>query len=273
MNANEIVPKNATASRGVEGAGKGTAAGLASVGRAVGRVGFPGSVVIMGVDLAWGVRNPDGVCLLRVKRHSAQVLDLGLSWGDGALAELVASRAGTGSVLLTVDAPIVLPNWTGMRPVDRLAHVHFGRYKCGCYPANRRLCPRPAAIGELLAGLGFPAGWQGPRCAAEVYPHPALVRWFELSERIPYKKGKLADKRVHFAILQEKLRGLLAREFPLLEDCSELESLLEQPWSKGIEDQTDALICALIGYWHYLHGGKRSQILGTLEEGFLLLPR
>ena len=33
-----------------------------------------------------------------------------------------------------------------------------------------------------------------------------------------------------------------------------------------------AIVCALIGWWHIREGGRRTQVLGDLETGFLLVP-
>lgn len=108
---------------------------------------------------------------------------------------------------------------------------------------------------------------------AEVYPHPAMVRLFGLRERIPYKRGPIQVRRREFRKLQTKLRGSLCEHFPALQVSREVSDLLQLPWTKDIEDQTDALFCALIGYWHWLHFGQRTEMLGDLATGFILVPR
>ena len=107
---------------------------------------------------------------------------------------------------------------------------------------------------------------------AEVYPHPAMVRWFGLAERLPYKRGRVAEKRTVFRELQGHLMKALAVHFPEVELAPSVRALLREPWTKDVEDQTDALVCALIGYWHVASGGRRTQVLGDLETGFLLVP-
>jgi predicted RNase H-like nuclease len=83
-----------------------------------------------------------------------------------------------------VDAPIICPNPSGSRPVDRLSHVKFGRFKAGCYPANQNLCPRPIEVGIILKKLGFEINWEIATAknkrliASEVYPHVAIIRFF-----------------------------------------------------------------------------------------------
>ena len=54
--------------------------------------------------------------------------------------------------------------------------------------------------------------------------------------------------------------------------CSLLEKLLAEPWSKDVEDQTDALICSLVAWWHHQYAGLRTQQLGDPITGLMLVP-
>lgn len=234
---------------------------------------------ILGVDLAWGERKPDGVCALEVTARGAQVLASGLTRGDEELLAWVTAQAGVGPALLAVDAPLVCPNPTGTRPVDRLTHVHFGRFHAGCHPANRTKCPRPPRVAGRLETRGFRLGWELPgadsrlRLVLEVYPHPAMVRLFGLRERVPYKRGTVRQRRRAFRRLQRLCRACLARHFSRLRLDDGTDALLRARWCKTVEDQTDAFFCALIGYWHWLHRGARSEVLGDLATGFIVIPR
>ncbi len=107
---------------------------------------------------------------------------------------------------------------------------------------------------------------------AEVYPHPAMVRMFGLPRIIKYKKGSVAERRKEFQRLQGLMRRLMRRSFPKLRLGKEATDLLRQKWSKPVEDRTDALFCALIGMWHWMHRGKRSEVIGDRKTGFILLP-
>ena len=234
---------------------------------------FPETIRIAGVDLAWGDRRPDGVCVLEVNRQRARVLALGLSQGDDELLALLDQNLGEGRAFIAMDAPVVCRNLTGARPVDRLTHVHFGRFKAGAHPCNLTRCRRPPCVAAKLVERGFTIGTCGERVVAEVYPHPAMVRLFGLSERIPYKRGRVDARRREFGRLQTELHACLTAHFPALEMSAELLSLLGLPWTKDVEDQTDAFFCALIGYWHWLHRGEKSEVLGDLSTGFMLIPR
>ena len=179
------------------------------------------------------------------------------------------------TVFVTVDAPIVCPNRTGTRPVDRLTHRMFHRQHAACHPANLMRCPRPPRVARLLQRKGFRVGWEirvGGRWVAEVYPHPAMVRLFGLPRIIKYKKGSVAERRKEFQRLQGLMGKLMKRKFPGLTLNQETRNLLREKWSKPVEDRTDALFCALIGMWHWMHCGKRSEVIGDRKTGFILLP-
>lgn len=231
---------------------------------------------IAGVDLAWGERRRDGVCFVERQGHRARVAGYAVPHGDAALLAALAARIPPRArALVAVDAPIVCPNRTGARPVDRLSHRLFHREHAGCHPANATRCPRPPRVAAALAALGFTVGFDpraGRRLVAEVYPHPAMVRLLRLPRIVKYKRGPAAARRAEFRRLQELLRALAAEHFPFLALGEETRLLLAAPWSQETEDRTDAFFCALVGLWHRHHGGRRSEVIGTLEDGFVLLP-
>ncbi len=233
------------------------------------------NISLLGVDMAWGDRNPDGLCAIQIRKGEVVSVETALTHGDEALVDWCCYHSSAGTSLVTLDAPIVCPNLSGCRPVDKLTHVLFGRYKAGCYPANLGKCPRPPRIAELLSEHGFEIGWDlksKKKLLAEVYPHPAMVRVFNLSERIPYKKGKVAEKQAGFKTLQKHMRRYLRNEIPELGMPSNIRKLLSSKWSKGVEDQTDAFFCALIALNHWRSRGNTSEVIGDLETGFILLP-
>ncbi len=236
-------------------------------------------MLIVGVDLAWGETKPDGVCFIHRRAAAAWVGGLAYPQGDAALlATLLERLPQANRTLLAIDAPIVCPNLTGARPVDREISRRFWREHAGCHSANAVRCPRPARVLAALARHGFVAGTDSlaaMRVAAEVYPHPAMVRWFGLPRVLEYKR-KPGRSRAHcaaeFARYQDLIRELMAREFSTLSLDPATEALLRAPLAKRAEDQLDAFFCALLGLWHVQHRGRRSEVVGDLRTGFVLLP-
>jgi len=219
---------------------------------------------IAGIDPAWGHRNPDGLCLLEDRQLSRIALLPG--------PETAATVLDFAPDLIAVDAPVVVPNQTGGRPVDRQVTSRFHAQKVACYPGNRKNCARILELVEPLTAAGFIESPDPkiPRPLIEVYPHLSILAFFQLKERLLYKKGPVAAKRVVFGQLQELLRSYLDRhQFT----CSpQIEELLETPWSKKVEDQTDAILCALTGHLHLGSGGEKTTHLGCDREGFLVYP-
>ena len=100
-----------------------------------------------------------------------------------------------------------------------------------------------------------------------------MIRLFDLDRIVKYKRGLVAKRRREFRRLQQLFRDCLTNKFYKLELNDEGAELLRTKWSKPVEDKLDALFCALIGYYHYLHRGKQTEVLGDLKTGFILLPR
>ena len=88
---------------------------------------------ILGIDMAWGDKNPDGLCCLSVRENRAQIDYVGISKGKVQLIEWVKKYTNQGEVLAMIDAPLLCLNQNGSRPVDRESHRRFGKYKAGCF--------------------------------------------------------------------------------------------------------------------------------------------
>ena len=99
-----------------------------------------------------------------------------------------------------------------------------------------------------------------------------MVRMFGIPRIVKYKKGSVMERRKEFRRLQRLLKQCLKKKFPQLTLNRETKALLKERWSKPVEDRTDALFCALIGLWHWMHRGRKSEVIGDRETGFILLP-
>jgi predicted RNase H-like nuclease len=236
-------------------------------------------MLLVGIDLAWGEKNSDGVCFLRYEDARATVLGYDYPHGDEALLQSFCDRRDSGeNVFLAIDAPIICPNAGGQRPVDGEVSRRFRAEHAGCYPANRRLARRPIRIGQKLQALGYaltPEFRPNALSAAEVFPHPAMVHLLGLPQIVKYKRkpGRArVESDAEFARLQRLIRESLVVQFPFLALDADTPALLAAPWTKPVEDRIDALFCALIALWHVHYAGARSEIIGDLTTGFILLP-
>lgn len=237
----------------------------------------------LGVDLGWS-SGASGLCCLEWQDGKLELLDLQrrdaiadiLAWIDDWLPDPAPG-------LIAVDAPTLIPNATGMRLPDRLAHKHFGRYHAGCYPANlgSAFASRTIAFGLSLEDRGFQhapqiAPQQAGRFQIEAFPHPAIVHLFELPQILKYKKGLLADRRAELARLHQLICDRLPHLAPPLDVTASKIVIPAIPQKgtelKAVEDQLDSLICAYIAAHWWCWGEVRNLVLGDRAEGYIVVP-
>ena len=253
-------------------------------------------MLFLGLDLAWGRKNTSGGCVLSYspgRGEPAAVRDVAEALGDDdAILEWVDrwdGEAGAEGLLLGVDAPLRVPNETGRRPCEAALGRRFARFQAGAHPANRTIFGgdvRGERLAERLAArhvahdpfLPEPRR-TGARQVMEVFPHPAHVVLFGLPRTLKYKAKPGRDYPSRWAALNEYsllLRGLTAHDPPLA---------LPPDWPpadasgrvagalKRLEDGLDALSCAYIVYWYWWHGPAGGEVVGGLEDGYIVLPR
>ncbi len=242
--------------------------------------------VIIGIDLAWGSKNPknysilkqkrDGVCVALYKNGEYSIVDFLYPKGNEELIKIIQTHTKNfNRSIILIDAPIVCTNPTGARPVDRLTHKLFYNEHATCYPANSINCSRPIKIANILKQNRFKIGWdiiKNKHLLIEVYPHPAMVRLFKLKRIFKYKKGAIQTKQIEFKKYQSSLKTFLAKYLPNIKLNKGAEVLLKARWNKKNEDLLDAFFCTIIGIWHHRFLGKKTEIIGDTKTGFILLP-
>lgn len=233
----------------------------------------------LGIDLGWQT-GPTGVCCLQMSLDTVSLSTLDhLATHADVLTWITHQAAATVPAMVAVDAPTVIPNPTGMRQPDRLAHRYFGKYHAGCYPANQAsaFAPKLLAFSQALTDQGFSHAptlepQQLGRYQIEFFPHPAMVHLFGLTRILKYKKGRIAQRRQEL----ERLRSLLRLHLPNHTPRLMLEHLPSIPKGgaalKAVEDQLDSIVCAYgAAHWWYW-GHQRNQVLGDLESGYIVVP-
>lgn len=233
----------------------------------------------LGIDLGW-VSGPSGLCCLALVGNRLvlqalerkSTLDEVLVWVDSVAGEATPA-------IIAVDAPTLIPNETGMRSPDRLAHKYFGKYHAGCYPANlgRPFAARLVQFGLDLEARGFQHApmieAQKPgRYQVEVFPHPATIQLFNLPQILKYKKGRLAERGQALG----KLRQLILTQLPQHDPPLVIEHLPDIPTTgkalKALEDQLDSIICAYVAAHWWMWGNQRNEVMGTRAEGYIVVP-
>jgi predicted RNase H-like nuclease len=87
-------------------------------------VSVVGTTSIIGFDSAWtdNPRAPGAICTIRIERAGRRTLvPPRLASFDEARAAIEAESAISDLRLVALDQPTLVPNATGMRPVDRVA--------------------------------------------------------------------------------------------------------------------------------------------------------
>ncbi|MEM7794417.1 MAG: DUF429 domain-containing protein [Cyanobacteria bacterium P01_C01_bin.118] len=236
-------------------------------------------MIFLGIDLGWRT-GPSGVCCLRLTETDLSLIALNrLDTHDEVLKWVQIQAPGTTPGMVAVDAPTIIPNPTGMRLPDRLAHKYFGKYHAGCYPANQAsaFAPQLLAFGQALTLQGFSHApsltpQQPGRYQIEFFPHPAMVHLFGLSRILKYKKGPIAQRRQQLERLRSLILHHLPHHIPRLASV-DLPAIPERGAAlKAVEDQLDSIVCAY-GAAHWWYWGKqRNQVLGNLDTGYIVVP-
>jgi predicted RNase H-like nuclease len=106
----------------------------------------------------------------------------------------------------------------------------------------------------------------------EVYPHPAMVALFGLTERIAYKSGP--SRREGFVRLVRHLASIPELRLSQSPRWTELSRVVASPRPGDldrIEDELDAILCAHLAWlWH--HRPDSLHVYGSLEDGYIVAP-
>ncbi len=230
----------------------------------------------MGVDLAWSPRHRSGVAVVDL---AGALLTSGCVGPDEELDGWLAQHAPR-PITVAVDAPLLVPNPTGMRLCERQITAVFGRFDAGAYPSNRG---RPLFDPPRAQALARRHGWsvdpdfRGTPARAvcvEVYPHPATIGLFKLGRTLKYKRGPVEDRRAALLTLCAHLEGASTLALHPHAGWATLRDRVRtarRPADlKRAEDEVDAVLCAHLAWrWHRRAG---LQVYGDAESGAIVAP-
>lgn len=234
----------------------------------------------IGVDLGWQ-SGATGLCCLSWNGTELSLQALTRQDTLTSVLDWIDQTMGTDPGAIAVDAPTLIPNQTGMRLPDRLAHKYFGRYHAGCYPANLNLpfAQRTTQFGLSLETRGFHHAptiaprWPG-RYQMEIFPHPATIHLFGLTRILKYKKGTLAQRYPELSKLRQLCLTYLPQRSPNLILQAEQLPLPERTGKamKTFEDKLDSLICAYVAAHWWYWGTEKNWVLGDRDTGYIIVP-
>lgn len=235
-----------------------------------------GNVAFLGVDLGW-YGKPSGLASIAITDEGLCLRATTRLQDSGDILAWIQSEAGKGSVVVAVDAPLVICNRTSIRDAEREMNRDFRRFHAGCHAANlgRPFAQNVLSFSHRLADRGFGHGAEMTareegRFQIEVHPHAATVNLFDLPRIVKYKRGPHATRVKEL----RRLRRLILSRFPLLHPALSLRlpGIPSTGNLKPVEDQIDAVMCAYIAAHWWFWARQRNRVYGCRGTGYMVVP-
>ena len=228
----------------------------------------------IGVDLAWGDRQPTGLAVLDEDAH---LLHISTVRTDEEIRTALTPYV-EGPCLVAIDAPLIVTNPTGSRPAEQALSKDFRRFEAGTHPSNTGKPEfangtRGARICKLF-GLDMDPRSGRKRRAIEVYPHPATVVLFGLGKTLKYKdkRGRDLDGlRSELLLLMDHVERLVTTDRTWRELRTQVETATRKVDLRQVEDQVDAVVCAYVALFAE-RWPERTTTYGDLEHGYIVTP-
>lgn len=225
----------------------------------------------IGVDLGW-YGKPSGLASLDLRRGRLVQHNIARLENVDEILDWIDAEVGTANAVVGVDAPLVIPNLTGIRLAERELNRDFRRFHAGCHAANlgRPFAKYVTKFSRLLSDRGFLHGAcisarQTGRFQIEVHPHSAAVSLFGLDRIVKYKRGRRDARAKELHRLRQLIQSLpdLETDLPEVPATGNL---------KPAEDRIDAVLCAYIAAHWWMWAGKRNRLYGNADEGYIVVP-
>lgn len=238
-----------------------------------------------GFDSAWTAGNKGAIAHVRLIDNVLMLEPPEVAGFDAALADIRRHGDGFPLHVIGIDQPLIVPNQTGCRPVERVLGSLISRLKGGMQPANRgktSMFGDPAPIWPFLRDLEAEIDW---RCsvgakqepyAIEVYPTVAFAGLFPIF--LDRKRLPKYNPRGRLFCLDDwsllcGLVGQLGSELGIVGVSNWCLSAAKlAPPRKSDQDKLDAVVCVIITYLWWRYGRERSMVTGDMATGYIVTP-
>lgn len=237
----------------------------------------------VGLDLAWGERNPTGVAVVD---DDGALVQVSAQTGDATILAAIRPYAADDCVV-GIDAPLIVTNPKGNRACEAALNKDFTKFQAGAHPSNtsKPEFANGTRGGRLAAAIDLDLDPYSPRPrrALEVYPHAAAISLFRLGRTLKYKdkKGRKFEKmQSELLRLMTLIEGLKDADVPLRvtphDDWQQLRRSVETATRKSqlrkAEDPVDAVLCAYVALYSVRQPDDVT-VYGDIETGYILTPK
>ncbi len=231
----------------------------------------------LGIDLGW-YGKPTGLASIRMEGGALLLRSIARIQSTAEILDWIRAETEGADAVAAVDAPLVIPNASGIRSAERELNRDFRRFHAGCHAANlgRPFASNVLEFSRRLQELGFRHGdaigaRQPGRYQIEVHPHAATISLFGLPRIVKYKRGLRQARAAEL----RRLRRLMETRLPLMEPAfsPRLPTVPRTGDLKPVEDQIDAVLCSYIAAHWWYWGCDRNVVYGDEAQGYVVIPR
>lgn len=240
------------------------------------------SHVFTGFDSAWvdDPRRPGAIASLVLEDGRLRLVPPAPASFDHARAVIAAVDAPFH--LIALDQSTIVPNETGMRPVERVAASLITRLGSGVQPSNRgrtgmfdddapiwRFLAALPHRQEPLAAIGADVG----RLLMEVYPALSLPGLFPaFATRLPRYNP---ERRKTFRLENWQAVTTALADWGTTQAVEGMDTwagalhALPRP-RKPDQDAIDAVLCAIVAWHWWAHGTRAGVLIGDTTGGYIV---
>ncbi len=242
--------------------------------------------IIFGFDSAWSPKGKGAICAIKILDDKFELIHAPsiASFKDAASLVDNFDSAKT-RVTIMIDQPTIVPNYVGMRPVEKYIARAISYVGGGVQPSNKSKISMFGADAEIWKfqkeynfNLDPKRAFMNCTKASlvEVFPALALLSFnsrffgrYSAPKYNPVNRQKFSLTDWHSVCLT-CLRVVRDLNIESLEDILSSLRGLENP-KKADQDKLDSIICVLIGaYW--FRYPKNVRVFGDVDTGLILSP-